>query len=384
MRSLLGLHYFVFFAAMGAYFPYMPAWMKARGLSGFQIGVITALLPAMAVLSPPMTGMLADALGVRGGLMRVCAAAGLLALGVLSVSLVFEPSVSFGFLFLCIFAFTFFRSPVSQLADVVTLEHAGSYGRIRVWGSIGFMISTPLIGRYVALEPAHAIPVACAAGFSCVLVVSFFLPKRTHLGPAPVLSEARRLLNDRGFRWLLLSAALGQASHAAYDLWVTIHLQNLGASGTTAGVAWAIATSGEVVVLIVSPWLFRRASIPGWLVVALGAAVLRWALLASVTDVETILVSQPLHGLTFGLRWVCYLTLVRSFAAQNTMATAQGLFLGCFSLGGVAGMLLWGSVYDVHGGTGVFTGAAVVGLLSILVTLPIVRLEQVRRRTALV
>ncbi len=376
------MHYFVFFAAMGTYFPYMPSWMQARGLPGYQIGIITSLLPAMAVLSPPLTGMLADALALRGGLMRVCAVASAISLAALAWSLLEQATLGFGFLFVCIFGFTFFRSPVSQLADVMTLEHAGSYGRIRVWGSIGFMVSAPLAGRFIPLSPAYAVPLACTIGCIVLAVVSFWLPKRASLGPAPALSEAKRLLGDSGFRWLLASAAVGQASHAAYDLCVSMHLGSLGASGTVIGSAWAIATGGEVVLMVVSPWLFKRALIPWWLVLALGAAAFRWALLASVNDVGTILLSQPLHGLTFGLRWVCYLTLVRSFASPNTMATAQGLFLGSFSAGGVLGMLVWGAAYDEHHGAGVFAAATVVALLATVLTLPVLRSRQARGSTA--
>ena len=134
--------------------------------------------------------------------------------------------------------------------------------------------------------------------------------------------------------------------------------------------------------MIVSPWLFKRALIPWWLVLALGASACRWVVLASVTDVGTILFSQPLHGLSFGLRWVCYLTLVRTFASHNTMATAQGLFLGSFSAGGVFGMLVWGAAYDEYGGAGVFSAAAVVALLSTVVTLPLLRSRLASSRAA--
>lgn len=373
LRALLSLHYFAFFAAMGAYFPYMPAWMQERGFSGLQIGVIGALLPTMAVLAPPLLGVLADALALRGCLMWTSALGATLSLGGLALYSGVALEVSYPLLFACVFGFTLCRNPVSQLADVIALENPGDYGRVRVFGSIGFMFTAPIVGRFVPLSPAWMLPASCAAALCVVTWAASSLPRRSTPASVPVLGEARRLLAHRQFRWLLLASAVGQAAHAAYDLCVSLHLRELGASGTVIGAAWAIATAGEVLVLTFSAALFRRMSSASWLVLALLSGAVRFTSLALLSDLDVILLLQPLHGLTFGLRWVCCLELVRRAATPSTMATAQGLFLGAFSLGGATSMLVWGDLFERIGGSGIFSLAAGLALLSALLALPLRR-----------
>lgn len=371
LHRILSLQYFVFFAALAVYLPYMPAWLKARGASGFEIGVLTALSPAMSVAAPPLIGLLADTFGLRGALMRAAATGATLSIAALALAVFVDPHLGFWAAFFCIFGFTLFRTPVSQLTDVIALERAGDYGRMRVWGSIGFMLAALAAGRWVPLDPAWVLPLITAAGMALAAWVSWFLPRRAALPERPLWIEARRLLSHTSFRWLLFSAALGQAAHAAYDLCLTLHLLELGASGTEVGLAWAIATLGEVGLLVISARLLRRLSVVTWLSIALGVGALRWSLLALVSDLEWILLSQPLHGLTFGMRWVCCLALVRRLASASAMATAQGLFLAAFSAGSVIGMLTWGATFETHGAREVFSWAALLATLAVFVTLPL-------------
>lgn len=371
LRATLSVHYFAFFTAMAAYFPYMPAWLGERGFSGFQIGIVGALMPTMAVLAPPLVGAVADTLGLRGSLMWMSALGATLSIGALAACSGAVGTTSFALVMTCVIGFTLFRTPVVQLADVLTLENPGDYGRVRVWGSIGFMLAAPVVGRLVPLSPAWVLPAVCAAALSSVTWLALRLPRRTSLPPVPALAEAKRLLSDSRYRLLLIGSAVGQAAHAAYDLCITLQLRELGASGTTIGFAWAIGTAAEVVVLTFSAKLFRRMTSASWLVVALLAGALRWVLLSVVTDVGVVLLLQPLHGLTFGLRWVCCLDLVRSVASPSTMATAQGLFLGAFSVGSAISMVVWGELFDRAGGSLVFGAAAGLALLSALLSLPL-------------
>src|SRR6185437_13977973 len=87
--GLLGLrlYYFASFAALGAYVPFFPRWLEARGIVGLRMGLVAGLLPAMGILGPPAVGLLADALGLRGSLLRIAclgACASMAALAALS------------------------------------------------------------------------------------------------------------------------------------------------------------------------------------------------------------------------------------------------------------------------------------------------------------
>lgn len=365
-QAALGLYYFAFFAAMGAYFPYMPAWLQARGFSASEISLVAALFPALSVVAPPVFGVLADALGLRGAIVRVASLGASLAM----FSLAWTSSdgvVAFWSVFGLVLVFTFLRTPMQQMGDVIALEqHASRYGQLRMWGSVGFLVAAPLVGRWIALDPAWHLIAWIAGALLLVHVVSWRLPGRTSLPPPPMLSEALRLLRRPSFGWFLLTAALAQASHAAYDLCLTLHLVEMGASGSLVGVAWAIGTGAEVVLMAYSTSWLRQATLPVWLLISLAGSVVRWALMGIVSDLTLLLMLQPLHALSFGLRWLCSLLLVRRFATEATLATGQGLFLAAHALGGASGMLLWGQVYDRQGGAQVFQWAALVAAFSVV------------------
>jgi MFS transporter, PPP family, 3-phenylpropionic acid transporter len=147
-----------YFVAIGAYLPYFPSWLSAQGIDGLRMGAISALLPLMTVLGPPGFGMLADALGLRAALLRWASLGCVLSFGAIYVFSQVGHVLGFTGLLVCIFLFGFFRTPMGLLADVVALEQGGDYARIRLFGSLGFMLAAPLVGRYVNLHSPSALP----------------------------------------------------------------------------------------------------------------------------------------------------------------------------------------------------------------------------------
>jgi PPP family 3-phenylpropionic acid transporter len=168
----------------------------------------------------------------------------------------------------------------------------------------------------------------------------------------------------------LATAALGHGAHVAYELCLSLRLRDLGVSGTWIGVAWTVATLCEVVLMAMSRRLFARFSAASLLVLSLLVCVARWLFLWRVEDLWWFLLLQPAHALTFGLRWISSVALVAQLRPVGALATAQGLFLTCTALGAASGMLLWGTLY-ARVGSGVFLGAALVSVVSVIAALPL-------------
>jgi PPP family 3-phenylpropionic acid transporter len=359
---------------MGVYYPFMSAWYRARGVSGVGIGILSALMPILSVLAPPAIGMVADAFGLRGALLRASVIGGISSLALLTVAAAFcTPEPSFAVLFTCAVVFTFFRNPMLHMADVIALENPGDYGRVRLWGSIGFLACALLAGRYLPLSPAWPLPLVCTLGAFGVLAASFRLPGRAPKASVLVGAELRRLLDNRSFRWFLLTSGLGQAAHAGYDWCISLHLLDLGASGTQVGSAWALATAAEVVLMAFSGRLLAQRTLGFWLCLALAVGSARWLVLSLTHDVFWVLMTQPLHALSFALRWVCSLHAVREISGTGAMGTAQGVFAGVFSLGSAAGMLASGALYDLGLGPLVFAFSTGLGVCAVASCLPLIR-----------
>jgi PPP family 3-phenylpropionic acid transporter len=328
------------------------------------MGLVAGLVPAMGLLGPPAVGFLADVLGLRGSLLRVACAGACLAMGVLAIAGASGRALTFGGIFAAVLVYAAFRSPMVMLADVIALERARgagtTYGKIRLWGSLGFLGGVLFLGR--AFDPAARVPLpATVASFLAVaLVAAWRLPAKPATPRLPVAREASALLAAPAFTLFLGVAVLANAANASYDLCFSLHLHDLHVKDAGTGSAWAIGVFFEVALLAFAEPLLARVSAPRLIPLAMVGAAARWTLLAEVRSFPVLLALQPLHAVSFALWWVASIAYVRQRAPAHALATAQGLFSAAVAAGSVIGMLVWGTVYRRVGGTVVFGAAAAV------------------------
>jgi MFS transporter, PPP family, 3-phenylpropionic acid transporter len=364
----LRLYYAAAFAALGVYIPYFPAWLALEGFVGLRMSAITALLPGMSIVAPPLFGLLADRFGLRTSLLRVASAGAFLAFAAIFVLAASGAKIGFLPLFLAVMAFALFRSPMILLADVVALEQTANYGRLRLWGSIGFLGMALIAGSWLDGPAALGIPGTIALSLLLAFVAATRLKADASAPARPAWQLAGSMLRSADFVWFLCAAFLWLGAHAGYDLCITLHLRELGASGTLIGFGWALATLVEVLWMALSARALRRWSPVRLFGVGVSAAAVRWLLLGSIESLPLLLALQPLHALSFGVVWIAALAHLKQ-RGRDALATAQGLFGAALACGGVIGMLAWGQLYERAGGAAVFRGCALVGGLSILATL---------------
>jgi PPP family 3-phenylpropionic acid transporter len=255
-----------------------------------------------------------------------------------------------------------------MLADRITLEHGGNYGRRRVWGSVGFMLAAAGFGRWCPPESWRWLPGLVATALALAFLQSLRLP-RQH-GPAnrdPGLP--RRWLSGRAFLPFAVCTALSAASVSSYDLCGALFFRDLGASGDTIGLLYGTAVLAEVGLLATAGPLLSRVGPERMLVVSYAAAAVRWLGMAGLGSTALAFVLQPLHAFSFALTWISSLEYVRRAAGPAAFGGAQGGFMAAHAIGGVVGMLTWGPLYSSSGGGAVFLGAASLSSAAALLAL---------------
>ena len=364
----LRIYYAACFLALGVYLPFFPRWLEARGVHGAAMGVVSASLPAMGLVGPPLFGVLSDRLGLRGALLRVACVGAFTCMASVGAAFALGHPLGFVGIFAAVLAFAFFRSPMISLADVITLELAGAgagYARTRLWGSLGFLVAAVAAGRYLDPTAPAALPLAIAAPLLAAMLVAWTLPAKSLAPTLPAASAVSSLLAQTDLRLFFGASFLAQIAHSSYDLCFTLHLRDLGASDGLVGIAWATGVLSEVAIMAGSGLIFRRFTPPWLLVAAFVGAALRWALIASVTSMPALLALQPLHALSFALMWLASLAYVKERAEAAALATAQGLFSAAVAAGSVLGMPLWGALYRRSGGSITFAAAAIVSVAAV-------------------
>lgn len=374
----LGLRTFFFavFVVYGAFLPFFPTWLEARGVRGVAMSALMALGPAMGIVGPPAFGALSDWLGLRAGLLRLATAGMFVAMALLALPGALGRAPSFAILFVALLLFSTSRAPSVAIADVIATEAtrprsaagpAQSYGAIRLWGSLGFLVAALAVGRLIDLRDQATLPLVLAVTSFVAFALAFTLdsaapPRAAHLG-----ASLRGVLRDRGFALLLASAFLGFGAHVSYDICFSLHLVHLGMNPSWIGFAWALGVVGEITLMALSGRLLGRVPASSLLIVAYAVGALRWLAIALIPDVTVLLALQPLHAISFALFWVTSLDQVKRRAPREILATAQGVFNAAVGAGAVVGMLVWGWMFERYGGKTTFACAAGVAACAAIV-----------------
>lgn len=359
----ISLYYFAFLAALGFYWPYFSLYLASLGLAPTEITRLMSLGPAMGVVMPLALGLLADARRARVWLLRLASIGAALAFAAL-----FHAGTGRAWLYAGFLLFALFRAPVSSLVDASAVDHAlgtgGSFGALRVWGSVGFLVAVLGGGALVQEMGPTAMVGATTLALCAASLCAFAIPAPKVHARAHILRAWVAMLGD-GKLWLLLGAVvLAQAAGAAYDGCFSLHLARLGYGSRFTGLAWGVGVASEVVLLALSGRLIRRFGAERLLTFALGTAAARWLALGHVTTAPAILALQPLHGITFGFFYASGVTLLRERAGHATPTAAQGLFGASLGAGTVAGMAVAGRLLEQEGGAALFTIASAVAVMA--------------------
>jgi PPP family 3-phenylpropionic acid transporter len=353
--------YILYFGALGITLPFFPAYLKSLSLSASEIGVLLALPPLFSLFAPPFWGHLADWSG-RGD--RVLS---LVSLGACACFALLLAANRFGSLFLVIGAYALFNSSITPLIDSLTLQRValsgGSFARVRLFGSIGFVLSSSLFGISVAKidRATVVVPLCLMAGY---FAWSLGIRARCASASPPSPLSGLRLLADRDLAIVLAASCLHWIACAPFHGTFSIHVQALGLPPIVVGLAAGLGVLAETAFMYFYPRFANRIAAKYLLFVAFIASSARWTGMALVDRPELIILLSLLHGLTFGAFYVASVAYVSSRAAPQLRASAQALFVSAtFGIGGLIGYLSSGVGYDALGGHRLFAAAGLVELL---------------------
>jgi PPP family 3-phenylpropionic acid transporter len=363
-RLALRVYFFASFAALGVYSPFFPRWLVARGIEGIAMGAVVATIPAMGVVGPPLVGVVADSIGMRGSLLRVACVGSFFAFAVLAAAGMAGHALRSIEILAVVLVFAAFRAPMLMMADVVAIERehegAGSYGSTRLWGSIGFLVASVGGGRWMDTASPTALPAMVAVSLGIAAVTAFAIPVRSGAVRLSFNDNLQGLAAVLDLPMLLGTAFIGELALSSYELCFSLHLSDLGASGTLIGLAWALGIVAEIGMMAVAARLIERFRAPPLVVAALCLAALRCVLLATLRSLPALMAVQLLHSPSVAMFWIAAITYLKRRTSQRAFATAQGLLSAVTAAGSVTGMLLWGASYRHLGGAPTFAMAGCV------------------------
>lgn len=372
--------YFFYFALLGALVPYWSLYLKSYGFGAETIGLLMALLHATRIVAPNIWGWLADKTGQRLRIVQ----AGSFVTCVIFVAIFWQDD-ALG-IAMVMLGFSFFWNAVLPQFEVITLSHLGEkrdrYSRIRLWGSIGFIVAVLAVGWVFDWISVRALPIIMLVIMVLIWINSLFVP-------APAALPASKEVGD-GFLKLLLRPQviaffvicfLVQFGHGAYYTFYSVLMESVGFSRGEIGVLWAIGVVAEVVIFIYMHTLIQRFGLRWIMIVSLVLCVVRWLMIGLwPEELVLMVVAQTLHAATFGTLHAVGIALVHHYFTDKTHGQGQALFSSFgFGAGGALGAVVSGYLWDGLGGSWTFYVSAAVVAVAIVLALVWIRPEKVQQ-----
>jgi MFS transporter, PPP family, 3-phenylpropionic acid transporter len=367
----LRLVYFACLLSPGILLPFLPAFLRSRGLLPGEIGLCLSAVPLLSIASPHLWGFWADRTHRLPRLLAICCAAS--ALGY--VWLAHSASLSAALVLLAMVGL--FQPAISPLLDTLVVhslkDGATGYPGVRAFGSLGFALSTVSFGILLSDRIEFA-PLAAAAclGLSALLIV-VMLPAEDELPfhRTPLrLSAMVDALFAPGLLSILLVGILHWVACAPYHGSLALHFASLGLSNRLVGLASGLGVASEVLVLYFWKSVAVRVTPKQALVTAFSVSVFRWLGMAWFQHPVLLVGLSLLHGLSFGAFAVAAIALLSQTIAPTLRASGQALWASStFGVGGVLGFFGAGPFFEAFGGRLLFVAAAVVDCLALALVL---------------
>ena len=362
----LGGFYFFYFAYLGTFAPFFSLYLEGVGLTPFDIGVVMALPQVTRIIAPHLWSWLADRTSAPVRVTRYTGLTGC------AVFLAIFAGEGFALIFATIFAMTFFWSAALPLMEATTLTHLGDetsrYGRVRVWGSIGFIAAVIGVGHLLDYVTLAAVPVLVFAVMTGILICVWLVPEAPvvhHAGDASVKSV---MLKPEVIA-LIGAGAFMAAAHGPYYTFFSIHLVAQGYSKAAIGWLWALGVLCEIGIFAWMPRLFRAYSLRAILISSFALAFVRFLAIGWLADsLVVLLFAQTLHAATFGAFHAASIGYVHRLFRGRLQSRGQALYGSIsFGVGGAIGGLASGYAWDRWGAAPTFTLAAGCALAGMLV-----------------
>jgi PPP family 3-phenylpropionic acid transporter len=359
-RLIIGSQYFLYFGVLGIFLPFFNLYCYHLGFSGLQIGVLSAVRSIALVLFPLVWGGMADRFNVRRTIYILCNFVSTL------IWMFYLFSVDFWPMLIITVFYGMFYAPIVSFLEAFTMDlldrEKKSYGRIRVWGSISFITVVGVLGKVIDIFSVEIIVVLILAGSLMLSVSSIRIPN-IKVEPKKRLSPAAESLLKRRVIVFLVCAFFMLVSHGAYYGFFSIHLDNLGYGSTFIGMAWALASTAEILVMIRSDRIFSRFSLEKVLIFSFMIAALRWFILFFAQSAAAILASQILHAVTYGTFHMASILYIDRLTPDKAKTLGQAVNNAItYGLGLMVGFFYNGYLYEI-------TGSFVLFIISCLIAL---------------
>ena len=354
------LFFFAYYGYVGIFSPYASLFFEERGLSAAQIGVLMSLLQVMRIFGPNVWGWVADHRSQRVAVLRVTSLA-----AVISFCGMFFGQ-TFAYFFAVMVIVNLFTSAQGPLSEALMLSAMRGdlthYGRLRLWGSVGFIFSVMAAGQLLDWYSVELMPWLALIMLAMVSVVTLRMREEAPIVHRSDSPSVMSVLRKREVWSFFTSTFLMVAAHASLYVYYSLYLSQIGYSKTVIGLMWSLGVIAEIIFFFYQEPLFKRFGVKNLMFISLAIGVIRFLMIAfGAQSLVLLLIAQVLHAATFGVHHSSSVATLQRWFSGPLQARGQALFISIsYGLGGTLGGLLLSACWDTFGAQLVYVIAALM------------------------
>jgi len=359
------LFFFAYYGYVGVFSPYASLYFADRGLSATQIGILMSLMQVMRIFGPNLWGWVADQSQRRVLVLRLTSIVAALSFCGMFVGQTF---LFFFALMVTVNLFTSAQGPISEALMLSSMRgDLTHYGRVRLWGSVGFIVLVTLSGYALDWQGIELMPWIALLMLVMVTSVTFSLHEEPASQHTQQPNSVRELLSRKSVLSFFASTFLMIAAHSSLYVYYSLYLSDIGYSKTVIGLMWSLGVIAEILFFFYQAPLFRRFGVRKLMLFSLAIAVIRFLMIGwGAQSLSVLLLAQVLHAATFGVHHSASVATLQRWFAGPLQARGQALYISIsYGLGGTLGGLLLSACWDTFGARWVYVLAAIMSLLGL-------------------
>ena len=366
VSTRLGVYYFAYFTYLGALVPYFSLWLAGQGYSAPQMALVLAMPQLARIFAPALWGWIAERTGWQRGIVVFSAFA---ILGGFATLYVVRGVVGVAAVMLALSVLAAGSMPLVEAAALrETRARPGSYGPVRVWGSIGFILAVLGTGAWLDRHETDTILHIIVGLSALACVAAFGMPAHAPKHESETNARLGAVFARADVLAFFGACILMSIAHGALYAFYSLYLESAGYSKSVIGTLWTLGVVAEIVVFFLLPQLMRRFSLRALLIASFVCAGLRFAAIGWAVDFLAVLIlAQILHAATFGSFHAASIATVHRFFAGRLEGRGQALYSSLvYGVGGAAGTLIAGWTWEALGPGPSFTISALAGVAGAL------------------
>lgn len=368
IQHKLGAFYFFYYSIVGTFMPYWSLYLQNQGFSFNEIGLLSSIAIITRFFAPFIWGWIADKSGKRMLLVRLATW-----MEAVIWLLIFIIPNNFQSVALLMLIFSFFQNAILAQFEGVTLFWLGErraelYGKVRKWGSVGFIVGVFSIGVLLEIVTISMLPIMLLCIAFTAFLWSFTIHEPKHAPQAQKKLEPLLPILKRPIVWAFFSIEFVMLfAQAPFYSFYSNYLKQAGFSTTEIGFLWSVGVIAEIIMFAYATFFLKHFSWRILVSLCLLMTGIRFVLVGTFPESFLMqFLSQTLHAFSFGLFHVLAMRIIFQNFSLGQQGRGQALYSTMWGLGVASGSILAGHYWQQFSGEWIFIFAGCITLFGFI------------------